>query len=129
MYNVGMLTRYFSRFPHALRGITYAAKNDFGYRTQVYGIGLFVVAILFYLSPLSKEEFLFLLLAYALILITELQNSALEIALDRLHPDLHDAIGKSKDMAAGAVLLAGVFLTVVILSFLYARFPIISSFF
>jgi diacylglycerol kinase len=124
-----MIHRYFNRFPHAIRGITYAAKNDFGYRTQLYGIGLFIVAILFYLSPLTREEVLFTLLAYVLILITELQNSALEIALDRLHPDLHDAIGKSKDMAAGAVLLAGLFLIVIVGSLLYTRFPIIDSLF
>jgi diacylglycerol kinase len=124
-----MITRYFSRFPHAIRGIAYAARNDFGYRTQLYGIGLFIIGILFYLSPLTRDEVLFTLLAYTLILITELQNSALEIALDRLHPDLHDAIGKSKDMAAGAVLLAGIFLTVVVASLIYVRFPAIGFLF
>lgn len=47
-------------------------------------------------------------------LITELQNSSFELALDRLHPELHDTIGKSKDMAAGAVLTAGFFLIFVL---------------
>jgi diacylglycerol kinase (ATP) len=30
-------------------------------------------------------------------------NSALEVAIDRLHPERHPAIGMAKDMAAGAV--------------------------
>jgi undecaprenol kinase len=109
-----MLIKYLNRFPHALRGICYALKNDFGFRTQVYGIGVVVAFCIYFFSTLSGSELLFLVLAYFLILITELQNSALETALDRLHPELHDNIGKSKDMAAGAVLLAGLFLLFVL---------------
>jgi diacylglycerol kinase len=120
-----MITRYFRRFPHAIRGITYAVRNDFGYRTQFYGIGLILILIIWWLSPLSSFEVLFTILAYALILITELQNSALEIALDRLHPQLHETIGISKDMAAGAVLIAGLFLVGVISVLVYSRFSFI----
>jgi diacylglycerol kinase len=49
------------------------------------------------------------------VLITELQNTSFEEALDHLHPELHDKIGRSKDMAAGAVLTAGIFLALVML--------------
>ncbi|MCA9358809.1 diacylglycerol kinase [Candidatus Kaiserbacteria bacterium] len=115
------MKKYFNRFPHAVRGITYATGNDFGFRTQVY-LGLVVAFIVFAIySPLSLFEFLFILLGWFLILITELQNSALEIALDQLHPELHDSIGRSKDMAAGAVLLAGLFLTIVLIALLLSR--------
>jgi diacylglycerol kinase len=117
-----MITRYLKRFPHALRGLLFALRHDFGFRTQVYGIGLVVALVLYILAPLSSIEALLLLLAYCLILITELQNSALEIALDKLHPELHSAIGKSKDLAAGAVLLAGIFLAVVIVVLSLLRF-------
>ncbi len=110
-----MLKRYIRRFPHAFRGIWFALKNDFGFRTQVYSIGLIVALVIYYLKPLSSIELLFLVLAYFLILITELQNSALEVALDHLHIDKHPAIGKSKDMAAGAVLLAGLFLFITLI--------------
>lgn len=109
-----MIKKYLNRFPHALRGIIYALKNDFGFRTQIYGIGLVVTVFIILLNPLSSTELLFVILAYFLILITELQNSALEVALDKLHPELHENIGKSKDMAAGAVLLAGLFLVIVL---------------
>jgi diacylglycerol kinase (ATP) len=117
-----MITRYLRRFPHALRGLLFAIRTDFGFRTQVYGIGLILVLSLYILSPLSSTELLLLTLAYCLILITELQNSALEIALDKLHPELHDAIGKSKDMSAGAVLISGGFLVIVITTLLLLRF-------
>jgi diacylglycerol kinase len=116
-----MYKRYLRRFPHAIRGLRYAANKDFGYRTQLYGVGLLVIIILFWLAPLSQSEVFFMFLAYALILITELQNSALEVALDKLHPELHGAIGLSKDMAAGAVLTAGLFLLLVIGGLIYER--------
>jgi diacylglycerol kinase len=116
-----MITRYLKRFPHALRGLLFALRHDFGFRTQVYGLGVVVAIAFFILLPLSPTELLFVCLAYFLILITELQNSALEIALDRLHPELNDAIGKSKDLAAGAVLLAGFFLLAVLSTLTYAH--------
>lgn len=109
------------RYSHPIRGILYALRNDRSYRTQVYSIGLVVIAIFMYFEPLAFWEILFVLLAYALILITELQNSALEAALDRLHPELHDMIGKSKDMAAGAVLTAGLFLLIVVAVLIFGR--------
>lgn len=110
-----------TRFSHPLRGIGYALKHDRSYRTQVYTIGAVVIGVFYFLEPLEIWEALFILLAYALILITELQNSAFEAALDRLHPEIHEAIGRSKDMAAGAVLTAGVFLLLVLMLLLLGR--------
>jgi len=110
-----------TRYSHPLRGILYALRHDRSYRSQVYFIGAVVAAVFYYYEPLTPTEALFLLLAYALILITELQNSALEAALDRIHPERHDAIGKSKDMAAGAVLTAGLFLVVVITLIVFSQ--------
>jgi diacylglycerol kinase len=109
-----MFKKYFSRFPHAFRGIVYALTNDFGYRSQVYFGILLLFVVLAFLLPLTNTEALFILLAYALVLITELQNSALEHALDQLHPENNNKIKHSKDMAAGAVLTAGVFLLIVL---------------
>jgi len=105
-----MIKRYLNRFPHALSGLKIAIKEDYGFRTQIY-LGatiLFIVGVWF--TPISSLEILLIVLAYALVLITELQNSAVETALDRIHPDLDDSIRKTKDMAAGSVLIAGLFL-------------------
>lgn len=110
-----------ARYSHPVRGIIYALHNDRSYRSQVYAIGAVVIGIFVYFDPLAAWEALFVLLAYALILITELQNSALEAALDRIHPERHQEIGRSKDMAAGAVLTAGLFLVVVVLVLVLGR--------
>jgi diacylglycerol kinase len=102
------------RYTNAVRGIVYAVKNDKSYRSNIYLFGIIIIGIFIYFDPLAMWEVLFTALAYTLVLITELQNSALEAALDRMHPEMHDMIGHSKDMAAGAVLTAGVFLLIVV---------------
>ncbi len=109
------------RLGFALRGIHYALRTDKSFRLQWYGVGSVIAFAIVVLTPVTSTELLFLVLAYFLILITELQNSALEYALDHLHPETHDNIGRSKDMAAGAVFLAGLFLTIVIATLLYPR--------
>jgi len=117
-----MIRKYFSRFRFALKGLSTALISDFGFRSQIY-LGVLVAFLLgAFLLPLAQTEILFVSVAYALVLITELQNSALEAALDKLHPERHDAIGKSKDLAAGAVLLAGLVLLLVILTIVFDRF-------
>ena len=103
-----------SRIRHAIKGILFALRTDRSYRLQFYGLGAFVAATAFLAEELTQTELMFLLLAWMLVLITELQNTAFEAALDRLHPDRNDQIGRSKDMAAGAVLTAGLFLSFVI---------------
>lgn len=116
-----MIKRYLGRFPHALRGLVYASRSDFGFKTQLYGILTALLAVFYFIKPLTDTEILFLALSYFLILITELQNSALEVALDHLHPTLHEQVGRSKDMAAAAVLLSGTFLCIVILLIISSR--------
>ncbi len=115
------MRRFFRRFPFALKGIYSALKNDFSFKTQFFGGILFASIFSYLVWPLSQVEVLFLALAYALVLITELQNSSFEAALDRLHPDMHDDIGKSKDMAAGAVLIAGLFALLVVATIALSR--------
>jgi len=93
----------------------YALRHDFSFRWQVVLIGLALIGVGYLAQPLSQFDVFALMLAYGLVLITELQNSALEEALDHLHPELHDRIGRTKDMAAGSVLLAG-FITIAIIA-------------
>jgi len=118
---MSFVLRHLKRLTFAIKGIGYALMTDFSYRSQVYGGLLVLMVFCLLVWPLSHTETLFLALAWVLILITELQNSSFEAALDRLHPKQHDAIGRSKDMAAGAVLTAGFFLVFVMAMILAER--------
>jgi undecaprenol kinase len=110
-----MLKKIINRLAYALNGLWHATTKDSGFRSHLYLGGVITIGIIVFLFPLSTIEFLFVIMAYLLVLITELQNSALEAALDKLHPELHDNIKVSKDMAAAAVLTAGGFLLIVLL--------------
>lgn len=100
------------RFRNAFSGLFTAAKIDINFKLQLLG-GIFFLLFGFFMWPLSDLELLSLILAYVLIIITELQNTAFEAALDRVHPEQHDLIGKSKDIAAASVLVAGIFALIV----------------
>lgn len=115
-----IIKHHSKRFVYPIKGILFALRKDRSYRFQFYGVAIVLSFFIYFLRPLSQTEMLFIGLSYALILITELQNSSFEAALDRLHPEIHEDIGHSKDMAAGAVLTAGFFLIfVLVLVWLY----------
>lgn len=111
------------RFGNAIKGFCSAYKSDLNFKLEVWS-SLFFLGFGYFMWPLSQTEILFLTLSYALILITELQNTSFEKALDRLHPELHDDIGASKDIAASAVLIAGLFALVVVLLILTNHFGV-----
>lgn len=92
-----------------MRGLWSALKNDFSFKTQVVGGLLSACLVIWFAWPLSLTEYHFLALGLALLCITELQNSSIEAAMDHLHPDTHQAVGLTKDLAAAAVLVAGRF--------------------
>ncbi|MCE2495955.1 MAG: diacylglycerol kinase family protein [Flavobacteriales bacterium] len=62
---------------------------------------------------LQTFEWIAVLLCIALVNGLEALNSALEKTLDLLHPDTHPAVGRAKDLAAGAVLVAAIVAAVV----------------
>lgn len=107
------LQHILSRFFFAVYGVYFALRTDFSFRGQFILWAVVLGVFIYFAQPLTQAEYIFLGLAWVLILITELQNTAMETALDHLHPELHDAIGRTKDMAAGAVLLSGLFLAFV----------------
>ena len=113
---------YLQRCIDAFWGLWYAFRYDFGFRVQAIGFLLLVFIVSYIFYPLREIEILFLGLAYTLIVITELQNTALEEALDKLHPEDDVKIRSSKDMAAGSVLAAGLFLAFVLLIIISYRF-------
>ena len=74
------------------------------FRSQI-SLGLLALVVLAWMRPPALWCALSLLAA-GLVLVAEMFNTALEQALDRLHPDQHEGIRIAKDCAAGAVLLA-----------------------
>jgi diacylglycerol kinase (ATP) len=57
---------------------------------------------------LSPSEWCWIALAIALVWVAEAMNTALEALADAVHPARDPRIGRAKDLAAGAVLVAAI---------------------
>src|SRR3989344_5426486 len=95
---------WMDRLSNPLRGLKYAFMHDFAVRfeTLVFGV-IGIPTVYFLFGPFSARELLLLIFCWFFIVVTEIQNSAIEIALTKLHPEHDEAIGRSKDLASAAV--------------------------
>lgn len=101
---------WIDRLSHPLRGLKYAFAHDFAVRFEIVVLGIIgIPASHFLFGPFSVHELLLLLFCWFFIVVAELQNSAIEMALDKIHPEHNEAIGRSKDLASAAVVWAAVF--------------------
>lgn len=111
---------FYRRFGFAAAGIASAWRTEASFRLQCVA-ALCVLAVLVWRRP-APLWWAFLLVMCAMVLAAELFNSALEAALDHLHPERHDAIRIAKDCAAGAVLVLSLASAAVFAAFVYENF-------
>lgn len=91
-------------FRDAWRGLTgWISQDPHG---RIVASATLAVVVLGIAARLDRFEWALTLTAVGLVGAAEALNSALETLADALHPQAHPAIGRAKDMAAGAVLLA-----------------------
>ena len=100
---------WIKRLSHPFRGLKYAFTRDFAVKFETIVFGIIGLPLTYFLFGLSAKELLLLIFCWFFIIVTEIQNSAIEIALTKLHPQHDEAIGRSKDLASGAVVWAFVF--------------------
>lgn len=115
------------KMSNAFNGLREAYRRDTSFRLASSLSTLLVILFGYVLWPLRAWEFLSLLLAFSLIIIIELLNSALERALERLHPSRHELIGISKDMASAATFTAIIFAVIVVIVISLTRFGVMSN--
>lgn len=91
-------------FSYAGRGVWVFIKTT--HNAWIH-LALFVLAIFlgFYFG-ISKIEWMLLVLAGGFVIVAEAFNTAIEIDIDLTSPDYHPYAKDTKDVAAGAVLLA-----------------------
>lgn len=95
----------------ALNGIGYALRRQRSFRIIVI-IGIVALLLAAFLG-IDDDKFLLVILVSALVVTLELVNTSLELAEDVVHPQFHQLIKHSKDIAAGAVLIASITAVVV----------------
>ncbi|MBK9591067.1 MAG: diacylglycerol kinase family protein [Crocinitomicaceae bacterium] len=99
-------------------GLGYALKGVFvffrdGRNAKIHLLAAVVVIAAGFFFRITLPEWLWISLAIAIVLITEMINTSIELLCDLVMPHQNEKAGKLKDIAAGAVLVAVVFALVV----------------
>ncbi len=89
---------------YSYRGIKSAWKNEAAFRQELCLMLLMLPAALWLGS--TTEQRLLLIAPCLIVVIVELLNSAIEAAIDRIGPEMHDLSGQAKDMGSAAVFFA-----------------------
>lgn len=88
---------------YALAGLAWLLRSQHNTRIHLAS-SLAVIALAGWLR-VQREDWLWLLLAIAMVWAAELFNTALEQLADALMPERHPLVGRAKDLAAAAVLV------------------------
>lgn len=89
-------------FRAAFRG-AYLVSNERNMRFHLLMALIVVAAGLFF--SINKTEWILVLLCIALVISLEAVNTAIEIIMNFIHPEKHEAVRDIKDIAAAAVLV------------------------
>lgn len=91
-------------FTYALQGLAHLLRTQPNARVHLLATVLVCAAGVYF--DLSRAEWLWITASIVLVWSAEAFNTALEQLADALHPERHAGIGRAKDMAAAAVLIA-----------------------
>ena len=93
-------------FACAARGIALLLRTQVNARIHLLATVLVIAAG--FAFHLTCSEWIGIAIAIGLVWITEAVNTAIEILADRITRERDEQIGRAKDLAAGAVLLAAI---------------------
>ena len=91
-------------FPFAFNGIKVFFKTE--HNAWIHLFSAIVVIILGFIFKINTTEWCIISFAIALVIITEMLNTAIEFLCDFVSKEIHPAIKKVKDISAAAVLIA-----------------------
>ena len=95
-----------SSFGYAARGLRHLVHRE--HNAWLHLAATIAVAAAGLVFRLDAPDWRWLVIAAALVWMAEGVNTAIEDLCDRLHPGFDPAIGRVKDLAAGAVLIAAI---------------------
>ena len=111
-------------FNYAIEGFLYTLKTQRNMRI-LFLVTVFILLLGIYLN-FTGTEMLLLCIAVALVLVSEMINTALELAVDMVSGGRHALAQAAKDVAAGAVVVASINALIVgyVLFSKYLPFPV-----
>lgn len=101
-----MIKKRLASFVFAFKGISTLISSQPNARIHLVAMIMVIGAGFFF--RVSNTEWLVLTLTMTLVMAAEGFNTALEFLTDLVSPNYHELAGKTKDVAAGAVLIAAI---------------------
>ena len=109
-------------FTHAFRGIRIFVSSTPNVR--IHFAGAIIAIVLGFTFNISKTEWFAIIFASGIVIIAEAFNTAIEIDIDLTSPEYHPYARETKDVSAGAVLIASMLALIigliVFLPYIYA---------
>lgn len=89
---------------YSIQGLKAAWRHEAAFRQEAVVIALLIpLALWLGTTPFQHGALIFSLMV---ILMVELLNSAIEAAIDRIGPELHDLSGRAKNLGSAAVMVS-----------------------
>jgi diacylglycerol kinase (ATP) len=101
------LTRIKRALHHSIDGLIYAFREECAFRQEILLATLMLPWV--FIVDFNATEKLLLVGTVVIVLLTELMNSGIEAAIDRISFDEHSLSKRAKDYGSAAVLLALLF--------------------
>lgn len=116
-------------FQYAINGIAFCVRHERNMRIHI--VAMLYVAFFSQFYDLMRSEIILLIITCALVMITELVNTSIEVIIDKVSPNYSPLAKISKDIAAGAVLLSAISAVIVglVLFWDLERFKLIWEYF
>lgn len=93
-------------FAHAWAGLAFMLRTQ--HNAWLHLIATTLVVVAGFAFEVSANDWRWLVAATALVWLAETVNTAFEHLCDVVQPEFHDSVKRSKDIAAGAVLIAAI---------------------
>ena len=101
------MRRFLKSFGYSFEGIAHAFKFEANFRFHM--LALVLVGVAGWYFRLSSLEWLWILAVSAIVIMSELFNTAVEVLVDLVSPEIHPKAKIVKDLASAAVLVAAIF--------------------
>ncbi len=98
-------------FTHAWRGAGVFIRSTHNAWIHLAVLALAVLAGIYF--QITQTDWLFIVLAAGAVLVAEAFNTAIEIDIDLTSPEYHPYARDTKDVAAGAVLIASIMAAII----------------
>lgn len=96
----------YNSFKFAFRGLNSAVRSEPHMRLHV--LSALAVVVAGFIFGITRVEWCILVGCMGMVFMAEIFNTAIETLTNLVSPDIHPLAGKTKDLAAGAVLAASI---------------------